>query len=112
MLLLSQNRTTITSSRPRTRVAGFTIVELLVVMVISSILAISVVAVFVNQTRIMALNEDLVDLEQNLRVAMDMLHREVRMAGAYSEGSFPAFVIGGIDSDGNGTLDKNSGLDP
>lgn len=87
---------------------GFTIVELLVVMLIGAILSVSVVATFVNQTRAMALNEDLVDLEQNLRVAMDMLHRDVRMAGAYGEGTFPAFVIGGIDSDGNGTLDKNS----
>jgi len=94
--------------RSRARAAGFTIVELLVVLVIGSILGISVVAMFISQTRTMSLNEDLVDLEQNLRVAMDMLHRDVRMAGAYSKDSFPPFVIGGIDSDGDGSLDENS----
>jgi hypothetical protein len=77
-------------------------------MAIGAILSISMVAMFINQTRAMSLNEDLVDLEQNLRVAMDMLHRDVRMAGAYTKDVFPAFVVGGIDSDGNGSLDKNS----
>lgn len=95
-------------SQTEKRFSGFTIVELLVAMMIGSILAISVVALFINQTRAMALNEDLVDLEQNLRVAMDMLHRDVRMAGAYTRDVIPPFVVGGIDSDGNGSLDKNS----
>lgn len=90
------------------RAKGFTIVELLVVMLIGAILAVSVVSVFVNQTRAMALNEDLVDLEQNLRVGMDMLHRDVRMAGAYVQGAFPPFVIGGIDYDGDGVDELNS----
>lgn len=114
MPMAPRHRTSQFACRSRSRAAGFTIVELLVVMVISSILAISVVAVFVNQTRAMALNEDLVDLQQNLRVAMDMLHRDVRMAGANSKDNFPAFVFGGIDSDGNGTLDENSdgGVNP
>jgi prepilin-type N-terminal cleavage/methylation domain-containing protein len=87
---------------------GLTLVELLVVMAIGAILAISVVAMFINQTRAMALNEDLVDLEQNLRVAMDMLHRDVRMSGAYVRGAFPAFVIGGIDYDDDGVDELNS----
>lgn len=73
---------------------GFTVIELLVVIVIGSVLAISVVSMFVSQTRTMALNEDLVDLEQNLRISMDMLHRDVRMAGAYVKDAMPAFVLG------------------
>lgn len=87
---------------------GFTIVELLVAIVIGSIITISVVSMFVTQTRSLALNEDLVDLEQNLRVAMDMMHRDIRMAGAYSRAAFPAFVIGAIDYDADGAPDFNS----
>lgn len=82
--------------------------ELLIVMLISSILTIGVVAVFMQQTRAMSLNEDFVDLEQNLRIGMDMIHRDVRMSGAYTKDLFPSFVIGPIDSNGDGTNDMNS----
>lgn len=84
-------------SQAEKRFSGFTIVELLVAMMIGSILAISVVALFINQTRAMALNEDLVDLEQNLRIAMDFLHRDSRMAGANTKDVLPPFTIGVID---------------
>ncbi len=97
------------------RAKGFTIVELLVVMLIGAILAVSVVATFVNQTRVMALNEDLVDLEQNLRIGMDMLVRDVRMAGAYISDGFPSFVIGAIDYDADGVndlLSEGGGANP
>lgn len=81
----------------RNRQSGFTLVELLIVMLIGSILTIGVVSVFVQQTRAMALNEDLVDLEQNLRIAMDMLHRDVRMAGAHlDKENMPVFKLGTI----------------
>lgn len=83
-------------------------IEVLIVMLIGSILATGVVAVFIQQSRAMALNEDLVDLEQNLRVAMDLLHRDVRMAGAYVSGVFPPFVVGGIDYNGDGIVEMSS----
>ncbi|MCK4508547.1 MAG: hypothetical protein KAU27_08405 [Desulfuromonadales bacterium] len=82
--------------------------ELLIVMLISSILTIGVVAVFMQQTRAMSLNEDFVDLEQNLRIGMDMIHRDVRMSGANINGTFPPFVIGGIDYNDDGLDDLNS----
>jgi prepilin-type N-terminal cleavage/methylation domain-containing protein len=84
------------------RCGGFTLVELLVVTVIGAVLAMSVVAMFVTQTRTMALNEDLVDLEQNLRLAMDMVHRDVRMAGLYSLSEIEPFGIGPLDCNGDG----------
>jgi prepilin-type N-terminal cleavage/methylation domain-containing protein len=84
-------------SQAEKRFSGFTIVELLVAMMIGSILAISVVALFINQTRAMALNEDLVDLQQNLRIAMDFLHRDSRMAGANTKDVLSPFTIGVID---------------
>lgn len=87
---------------------GFTLVELLIALLIGAILTTGVVAVFIQQSRAMALNEDLVDLEQNLRIAMDMLHRDVRMAGAYIHEIYPPFIVGGIDHNGDGVVDMNS----
>ncbi len=88
--------------------AGFTMVELLIAMFVAAVLTTGVVAVFIQQSRALAFNEDLVDLEQNLRIAMDLLHRDVRMAGAYVHEIFPPFVTGGIDHNGDGTVDLNS----
>lgn len=96
------------STDRRSSAGGFTMVELLVVLLIGSILTLGVVSLFTNQTRAMALNEDLVDLQQNLRVAMDMLHRDVRMAGANVKEVFPSFVIGGIDYNEDGIDDFDS----
>lgn len=77
--------------------SGFTIVELLVAMLIGAILTTAIVGVFIQQTKAMALNEGLVDLQQNLRVAMDMLHRDVRQAGLYLDRqNMPSFILGDI----------------
>ena len=58
-----KNKASLSPDCDSCRAKGFTIVELLVVMLIGAVLAVSVVVMFVNQTRAMALNEDLVDLE-------------------------------------------------
>lgn len=87
---------------------GFTLVELLVVMMISGIIMMGVLAVFGNQTRATALQEDYVTLEQNLRAAMDFIHRDSRIAGAYTKDALAPFTIGAIDYDADGTPDFNS----
>lgn len=87
---------------------GFSLVELLVAMVVSGIIMLGVVAVFGNQTRATALQEDYAALEQNLRAAMDFLHRDARMAGAYSKDALAPFTIGAIDYDADGTDDVDS----
>lgn len=87
---------------------GFSLVELLVAMVVSGIIMLGVVAVFGNQTRATALQEDYAALEQNLRAAMDFIHRDARMAGAFSKDALAPFTIGAIDYDADGTADVDS----
>lgn len=87
---------------------GFTLIELLVVIMISGIFMIGVVAVFGNQTKATALQEDYAALEQNLRAATDFIVRDSRMAGAFTREVFPPFTIGAIDYNLDGTTDFNS----
>jgi prepilin-type N-terminal cleavage/methylation domain-containing protein len=87
---------------------GFTMVELLVVVLIGSILTAAVVALFIQQTVTMALNEDLVDLEQNLRAGMNVIYRDVRTAGLFSASEMPPFDVGNLDCNGDGANDCRS----
>lgn len=81
-------------------------VELLIVMLIGAILTTSIIAVFVHQTRAMALQEDLVDLEENLRAALSILHRDVRTAGLGLIAQNQSFFIGNLDLNADGVADN------
>lgn len=87
---------------------GLTLIELLVAMAIGGIIMTAIVTMFGNQTRTMALQDDLVALEQNLRSALDFLYRDVRIAGAYSKDSLAPFTIGAIDHNADGVTDLQS----
>ncbi len=90
------------TSSIRSLSSGFTIVELLVAILVGSVLATSIVSVFIHQTRVISLQEDLADLEQNLRIGMDILSRDVRMAGLYTAKEITPFDVGDIDCNGDG----------
>jgi len=60
---------------------GFTLVELLVAMAVGMIVLGAVYALFTAQSKHLATQEQLAELHQNARVAMDMMVRELSMAG-------------------------------
>lgn len=60
---------------------GFTLVEILFVMAIFSIVIGSVYSLYITHQKTSYVQEDLVDLQQNLRIAMDSITRDMRMAG-------------------------------
>ncbi len=61
--------------------AGFTIIELLLVVAISSIVLTGIYSVFRAQQKASATNTQLVMMQQNLRAAMAILAWDIRMAG-------------------------------
>jgi type IV pilus assembly protein PilW len=61
--------------------AGFTIIELLVAMVIGGILLSAVSVVFSSQQKSYVLQDQVARMQQNLRAAMQLMEREIRMAG-------------------------------
>lgn len=60
---------------------GVTLVELLVVLVISGILMAALYRTFIKQQKTYTIQDQVVDMQQNVRVAFDRMTRELRMAG-------------------------------
>lgn len=60
---------------------GFSLVELMVAMAVASILMAGIYTFYQNQLRSHVTQQALVDMQQDARVAMFMMSREIRMAG-------------------------------
>lgn len=60
---------------------GFTLVELMVAMVISIIAAMGAYDVYISQNHAYSVQAQISDMQQNARVAMDLITREIRTAG-------------------------------
>ena len=60
---------------------GFTLIELLIAVAISGLVAGSIYTVFRSQHDSYVAQEQIVEIQQNIRAAMYMMAREIRMAG-------------------------------
>ncbi len=65
----------------RRRQAGFSLVELLVTMVLVGLLTTAMFTIYLNMQQTTYNQEDIIDTQQSLRVAMDSLSHDIRMAG-------------------------------
>jgi prepilin-type N-terminal cleavage/methylation domain-containing protein len=60
---------------------GITLIELLIALVISSILIAGIYRTFIQQQKSYATQDQVADMQQNVRVAINRMMREIRMAG-------------------------------
>ena len=65
---------------------GFTLVELLITLVLSGIIMAAIYGAYIAQQRTYLAQEDVAEMQQNVRAAIYMLASELRMAG-YDDGS-------------------------
>lgn len=101
---------------------GITLIELLVVLVIVSVLIAALYRTFIKQQEVYIVQEQVVDMQQDLRVAMDLIVRYVRMAGYDPKGTGnfgfqitasdgrstgPASIAFTIDYNENGSVDND-----
>jgi prepilin-type N-terminal cleavage/methylation domain-containing protein len=63
------------------KIKGLTLIELLVAMLISAILIAAIYRTFILQQKTYSVQEQVVDMQQNVRVAIHRMMREIRMAG-------------------------------
>ncbi|MEE4358481.1 MAG: PilW family protein, partial [Desulfococcaceae bacterium] len=68
--------------------SGFTMIELLVSLAIFSVVIVGMVEVFGSSFRSYAVQGDLVDLQQNLRIAKSMIEQDLRMTGSQVSDNF------------------------
>jgi len=81
---------------------GFSLVELIIALGVSAVVLAMAVGVFQRQERSYAVQNEITERQQNVRVALDMLTRDLRMAG-YATG-FQANPA--VDLDGDGANDS------
>jgi len=60
---------------------GVTLIELLIALVISAILIVALYQIFIGQQKTYVVQEQVVDMQQNVRAAINKMMREIRMAG-------------------------------
>jgi prepilin-type N-terminal cleavage/methylation domain-containing protein len=83
-----------TPRRP-TRVAGFTLIELMIVMVMLALVMGATVTAFLSQTRSFRLGGERMELFQNMRFAVGTVERVLRTAGSGVANQQPMFIYGG-----------------
>ncbi|MBW1781907.1 MAG: prepilin-type N-terminal cleavage/methylation domain-containing protein [Deltaproteobacteria bacterium] len=66
---------------------GFTLVELLIAMALAMVIIASLATTFVSQRKAYDVQEQILEMTQSARAAMDMMSREIRMAGYNPTGS-------------------------
>ena len=111
---------------PKNKENGFTLVELLIAMTIGLIILAALSSTFLMQRKIYDVQEQIVEMVQTARAAMDMTTREIRMAGydpkRVNSDSDTSNDFSGItynadssiidiysDSNGNGSIDNPTG---
>ncbi|MDO9567538.1 MAG: prepilin-type N-terminal cleavage/methylation domain-containing protein [Candidatus Desulfaltia sp.] len=96
--------------------SGFTLVELLIAMAIGLIILAALSSTFLMQRKIYDVQEQIVEMVQTARATMDMMTREIRMAGydpagatfdgiPYNAGQLQ--IRADLDGDGNITGQEN-----
>ncbi len=60
---------------------GITLIELLVALVICALVIAAIYQVFIAQSRAYVVQDQVVEVQQNIRTAMEMMVRDIRMAG-------------------------------
>jgi len=73
---------------------GITLIELLVALVLGALLVGGIYRLFVSQNRAYAVQDQVVDMQQNIRGAMEILIRDLRMTGC-DDDTTPGITPGG-----------------
>lgn len=87
---------------------GVTLIELLIALVISALLIAALYRTFIGQQKTYVVQEQVVDTQQNVRVAINKMMRDIRMAGFGGVGDVLSQVGGVNGFTGEITLTANS----
>ncbi len=95
---------------------GFTLVELMIAMAVGLIILAAMYGVFVMQNKSAKIQEQVAEMQQNVRAGMDIMIRDIRMAGYDLTGSAGAGIVSvssnkiyiTMDLNDDGVLDDSS----
>ena len=72
---------------------GITLIELLVALVISAITMAAIYKIFISQSKVYYVQDQVVEVQQNVRTAMEILLRDLRMTGFDDDNPSSAVTI-------------------
>ncbi|MBU0968098.1 MAG: prepilin-type N-terminal cleavage/methylation domain-containing protein [Proteobacteria bacterium] len=78
---------------------GFTLVEVMVALAISGIVLASIYSAFQSQQNSYVAQEQVSEMQQNVRIGLDMLSKDIRLAGYNPDGSAGTGFVNGINFD-------------
>ncbi len=99
----------------RFREKGVTLIELMVILALIGIVVSAIYSVYLSQHKSYIIQDQVAEMQQNARVAMDMMAREIRMAGfGVPESNLSLWVdwVAGTTIDNNPEIVEGSGADP
>jgi type IV pilus assembly protein PilW len=85
--------------KTKLNIKGITLIELLVVLVIGGIIIAGIYRVFIAQSKAYIVQDQIVEVQQNIRNTMEILLRDLRMAG-YNGDNTPLtpYITPGVDN--------------
>ena len=90
---------------------GFTLIEILIAMAITGIVSAAIFTAFQSQQKTYIIQENVAVMQQNLRVGMDMMVREIRMAGYDPTKNADAGIVSVVSNSITFTIDENGDED-
>ena len=87
---------------------GFTLIELLVAIAIASVVMAGIYSAYYSQQRSYVVQEQVAEIQQNLRAAMYFMAKEIRMAGCNPTGAAEAKIKTGGEHTIRFTMDLTS----
>lgn len=85
----------------RLRRSGFTLIELMISVALSSLVGILIYSVFIEQSKAYRVQADMSAMQQNLRVAMELITRDVATAGLGTGHDGGSWGVDGQDGTSN-----------
>jgi type IV pilus assembly protein PilW len=87
---------------------GFSLIELMIAMALSGIVIGAIYNLYIGQSRSYVIQDQVAEMQQNARVAMDMMVRDIRMAGFDPTREAGAGFVAATSNSIQFTADRNS----
>ena len=91
---------------------GFTLIELLIALAVGSLLMGGIYGILIQQRNVYAMHQQLLEMRQNVRMGLDVMSNDIRMAGFDPTGNAGAGIVTAeadlmrftLDRNGSGTI--------
>ena len=87
---------------------GFTLIELLIALAIGSLLMGGIYGILVQQRNVYAMHQQMLEMRQNVRMGLDVMTNDIRMAGFDPTGNAGAGIVTAKADLMRFTLDRNA----